>query len=160
MFQVGAIRRRLTEESKERRKNSKTGKTRRDRQKARSAARYPVMEKSIELPESGPIQIVQLATLMDVGAGEVVKHLMLNMGIMASMTQNIDTSVARKICEAFGKRVKGDPTDEDDMDDDEDDDAEEETTNDGLVVDRLPRSPIVTIMGCVHHLYYTRENFL
>jgi translation initiation factor IF-2 len=145
---VNAIRRRLIDESKEKR-SGRTGKTRRDRFKARNNARNPVIEKAIVLPESGSIQIVVLANMMEVGAGEVIKHLMMNMGVMASMTQNIDNAVARSVCQAFGKAVAGDEEDEDF--DDEDDEEDEEVSLDGEVFERVARSPIVTIMGHVDH---------
>ena len=146
-----AIRNRLRDESSTSKKKARTGKTRRDRYKARMSARNPIVEKAIILPESGSVQIVELARMMEIGAGEVVKHLMLNMGIMASMTQSIDNGVAKSICEAFGKSVASDSDDDSAEDDEDEEEADEEVTADGEVVERLSRPPVVTIMGHVDH---------
>ena len=145
-----AIRNRLRDESSTSKKKARTGKTRRDRYKAKMSARNPTVQAAVVLPESGSVQIVELARMMEIGAGEVVKHLMLNMGIMASMTQSIDNGVARSICEAFGKKVAADSED-DSEEDDEEEEADEEVTAEGEVVERLSRPPVVTIMGHVDH---------
>ena len=150
---LSAIRRKLQDDKKERKGKVRTGKTRRDRTKARNAKYNSPIDRGIMLPEGSLIQIIELARLMEVGGGEVVKHLMINMGIMASMTQNIEISVAKKVIEAFGKKLAGDGDDEDDEEDDdeEEDEGDEEMTNEGLLVERVSRPPVVTIMGHVDH---------
>lgn len=149
---LSAIRRKLQEDKKERKGKVRTGKTRRDRTKARNAKYNTPVDRGITLPEGSLIQIIELARLMEVGGGEVVKHLMINMGIMASMTQSIEISVAKKVIDAFGKKLAGDEEDEEDEDDDdEDDEATEEMTNEGVFVERVSRPPVVTIMGHVDH---------
>jgi small GTP-binding protein len=149
---LSAIRRKLQEDKKERKGKVRTGKTRRDRTKARNAKYNTPVDRGITLPEGSLIQIIELARLMEVGGGEVVKHLMINMGIMASMTQSIEISVAKKVIDAFGKKLAGDEEEEeDDEDDDEDDEATEEMTNEGVFVERVSRPPVVTIMGHVDH---------
>ena len=146
-----AIKRKLQEDKKERKGKVRTGKTRRDRTKARNAKYNSPVDRGIVLPESSLIQIIELARLMEVGGGEVVKHLMINMGIMASMTQSIEITIAKKVIEAFGKKLAGDGDDEEEEDDEEEDEGDEEMTNEGTMVERLPRPPVVTIMGHVDH---------
>lgn len=149
---LSAIRRKLQEDKKERKTKVRTGKTRRDRTKARNAKYNSPIDRGITLPEGSLIQIIELARLMEVGGGEVVKHLMINMGIMASMTQSIEVSIAKKVIEAFGKKLAGDADEEDEEDDDEEEDeGDEETTKEGVVVERVSRPPVVTIMGHVDH---------
>ena len=150
---LSAIRRKLQDDKKERKGKVRTGKTRRDRTKARNAKYNSPIDRGIVLPEGSLIQIIELARLMEVGGGEVVKHLMINMGIMASMTQNIEISIAKKVIEAFGKKLAGDGDDEEDDEDDdeEEDEGDEEMTNEGVIVERVSRPPVVTIMGHVDH---------
>jgi hypothetical protein len=38
-------------------------------------------------------------------AGELIKYLMVNMGVMATITQSIDAETGIRVAEAFGKRV-------------------------------------------------------
>ena len=89
---------------------------------------------------------------MDVGAGEVVKHLMMSMGIMSSMNQNIGMDIARQIVTAFGKKLASEVQDEEG---DEEAEAEEqqmmEVIINGVSVPRVRRPPVVTIMGHVDH---------
>ena len=47
----------------------------------------------------------ELAGLIGVGSGELIRHLMVNMGVMATMTQSIDVSVAKQLVEVFGKTL-------------------------------------------------------
>ena len=148
---LSAIRRKLQEDKKERKGKVRTGKTRRDRTKARNAKYNSPVDRGIMLPEGSLIQIIELAGLMEVGGGEVVKHLMINMGIMASMTQSIEISIAKKVIEAFGKKLAGDEEEDDEDDEEEEDEANEEMTNEGVIVERVSRPPVVTIMGHVDH---------
>lgn len=149
---LGAIRKRLQEDKSEKKGRKKTGKTRRDRTKARNARHSPAVDQGIVLPDTSLIQIVELARLMEVGGGEVVKHLMINMGIMASMTQSIEISIAKQVIEAFGKKLASDGSDdEEDDEEDDDEDDEDELTLEGEIVEKSSRPPVVTIMGHVDH---------
>jgi translation initiation factor IF-2 len=154
---ISSIKRRLQDDQSERKRRKKTGETRRDRNKARNERLHPKVDRGIELPDAPTIQVNELARLMDVGGGEVVKHLMMNMGIMSSLTQSIDKSVAKDIIQAFGKTLAGegkggeDEEDGEDGEEDDDDDDEDEEIIDGVTLPRLSRPPIVTIMGHVDH---------
>lgn len=163
---IMAIRRKLQESRNMRRGKKKTGKTRRERSKKRNARFNPVAEEAIEIPET-PIQVQDLASLIDIGAGEIVKHLMLNKGIMATMTQCIEPAIAIDVAKAFGKVVAGEEDDDEDYDDNEEDeedsgvptsgpfkyelDVDETVMVGGNLVERLARSPVVTVMGHVDH---------
>ena len=149
---LSAIKRRLQDDKSERKGKKRTGKTRRDRTKARNARFGNNVDKGISLPtDSNVIQVMELARLMEIGGGEIVKHMMVNMGIMASLTQSIDLSVAKTVITAFGKKLANDDGDDLDEDSDDDDDDDLEVTMDGAIVEKLPRAPIVTIMGHVDH---------
>lgn len=50
----------------------------------------------------------QLAELMDEKPVSVIKFLMTDLGVMASMTQSLDPSTCIAVAEGFGKVVAGD----------------------------------------------------
>lgn len=77
---ISAIKWRLQDAKSERKGKKRTGKTKKDRQKARNAKYAQPVDTSIKLPASDVIQIRELAELMDVGSGEVIKYLMMNEG--------------------------------------------------------------------------------
>lgn len=82
----------------------------------------------------------------------IIKFLMTDLGVMASMTQNLDPDTCEAVAEGFGKIIGGEYDDEDE--DDIDDDSALET---GFVVEEddeesmKSRPPVVTIMGHVDH---------
>eukprot|EP01038_Epipyxis_sp_PR26KG_P014857 gene14857-19971_t len=150
---MGAIKKRLNDDKSEKKRRKKTGKTKRDKMKIRNAKRNPIEEKKLVLPESGSIQIRELSSLMDVGAGEVIKHLMMNMGMMVTLTQSIPVDTAKTVALAFGKILASDEDDEEDEDEDvEEDEDEDEVASASLAgVEKRSRPPVVTIMGHVDH---------
>ena len=51
------------------------------------------------------VTVSDLAGMMKVKGSEVLKHLMLDLGIMATITQSIDADTARKVAYNFGVEV-------------------------------------------------------
>lgn len=146
---MGALKKRLIDDKSLRKGKKRTGKTRREKNKARNLKFNPIKETKIDLSEYSSIQVQELAGLIDVGSGELIKYLMLNLGKMATMTQSIDIATAKLLVIAFGKQLKDDQAEEDDNEDDTDNDTSNIDPNelDSLNV----RAPIVTIMGHVDH---------
>jgi len=140
---IQAIKRRLLDDKSERKGKKKTGKTRKDRVKARNARFTSKEDTGVRLPQQGLIQVQELASLIQVGSGEIVKHLMLNKGIMATMTQSIDILIAKEVVLAFGKILAIDSSEKEVMDDVVEEGVSSEAHS--------SRAPIVTIMGHVDH---------
>ena len=155
---LNAIRKRVRDDMSMRKFKKKTGKTRKENWKAREARRAGPIDNSVDLRDpqyAAGIQVQTLAEMIEVGTGELLKYLMMNMGIMASMTQSLDLDTAKTLIVAFGKTVAGE---EEEGDEDEDGDDVEEVAV-APIKQEVPidldasetRAPIVTIMGHVDH---------
>jgi len=73
---------------------------------------------------SGPLTVGALAELIDEKPVAVIKYLMTDLGVMASINQSLDPATCEAVVEGFGMYVDDDE-DYDDEDEDEDDEDDE-----------------------------------
>lgn len=56
---------------------------------------------------SGPVTVSELAEIIDEKPVAIIKMLMTDLGVMASMTQSLDPATCIAVTEGFGKYVGG-----------------------------------------------------
>ena len=60
---------------------------------------------TVGVDNRGPLTVGQISEILDEKPGIVIKFLMTDLGIMAGMTQALDSSTCIAVCEGLGKIV-------------------------------------------------------
>jgi Translation initiation factor IF-2, N-terminal region len=70
-------------------------------------AEAAIERRTVVLPEGQPLTVSELSEKIDEKPVSIIKFLMSDLGIMASMTQSLDAATCIAVAEGFGKIVSG-----------------------------------------------------
>ena len=104
--------------------------------------------KSIEIPEF--ITVRDLATVLDASPIDVIKELM-NMGVMATINQQLDFETAAVVAEDMGFAAHLPVPEETEVEEEESQPLMAQILADEAPEDLEPRPPVVTMLGHVDH---------
>lgn len=132
-------------------RKKRTGKSRRERVKARKAQVGGGVGGGLIIPQE-PQSLAQLAGLLQVPPAELIRFFLLSEGSLLALHQTVQRSAALRAARAFGQRVIGEEVEEDGAEDyDEEEDYEDVDGDEESALPRLSRAPVVAVMGHVDH---------